>query len=82
MRKIAAALLTLLPLAAAAAATAPYDETVEKRLQPQIESLLGQLVKEGRNLSLDGVPVHIGGRSRCSIVITTNSRGTSARLAG
>ena len=58
MRKTAAALLAWFPFAAAA--ITPYDETVEKKLQPQIETLLGQLVKEGRNLSLDGMPVFNG----------------------
>ena len=58
MRKFAAALLAFVPLAAAA--IPPYDETVEQKLQPQIETLLGQLVKEGRSLSLDGIPVFNG----------------------
>ena len=59
MRMFAAALLGLVPLVAAAAIP-PYDETVEHKLQPQIETLLGQLVKEGRSLSIDGMPVFNG----------------------
>jgi hypothetical protein len=58
-RLFVAALLTLAPLAANAAIP-PYDETVEHKLQPQIETLLGQLVKEGRTLSIDGMPVFNG----------------------
>ena len=59
MRMLAAALFGLAPLVAAAAIP-PYDETIETRLQPQIETLLGQLVKEGRSLSMDGMPVFNG----------------------
>jgi len=59
MRKIAAALLGLAPLMAAAAIP-PYDETIEHKLQPQIETLLGQLTKDGRNLQIDGMPVFNG----------------------
>ena len=59
MRKFAA-LLLLAPLAATAASITPYDETVQQKLQPQIETLLGQLVKEGRNLQIDGMPVFNG----------------------
>lgn len=59
MRKIAAALIGLVPFLAGAAIP-PYDETVERKLQPQIETLLGQLVKEGRSLQIDGMPVFNG----------------------
>jgi hypothetical protein len=51
-------------LAAAAAAAsepaAPYNQTVSGRIQPQSRELLVLLAKEGRGLSLDGVPVFNG----------------------
>jgi len=59
MRKLAAVLFGLFPLLAAAAIP-PFDETVEMKLQPQIETLLGRLVKEGRGLQIDGIPVFNG----------------------
>jgi hypothetical protein len=51
-------------LAAAAVAAigpaAPYNQTVSGRIQPQSRELLVRLAKEGRELSLDGVPVFNG----------------------
>ena len=51
-------------LAAAAEAAieppAPYNQTVSGRIQPQSRELLVRLAKEGRELSLDGVPVFNG----------------------
>ncbi|MFL6602197.1 MAG: hypothetical protein ACJ8R9_12800 [Steroidobacteraceae bacterium] len=51
-------------LAAAAAAAgepaAPYNQTVSGRIQPQSRELLVLLAKQGRELSLDGVPVFNG----------------------
>src|SRR2546421_11907997 len=51
-------------LAAAAAAAmkpaAPYNQTVNGRIQPQSRELLVQLAGQGRQLSLDGVPVFNG----------------------
>jgi hypothetical protein len=37
-----------------------YDVTVHDRIQPQTEQLLLKLVKDGRNLELDGTPVFNG----------------------
>jgi hypothetical protein len=53
---------TVLAAAAAAAieAAAPYNQTVSGRIQPQSRELLVRLAKEGRELSLDGVPVFNG----------------------
>ena len=45
---------------ASAAGPAPFNQTVESRIQPQAERLLGRLVKEGRALAIDGVPVFNG----------------------
>ena len=45
---------------AAASATPPYNETVQSKLQPQIETLLIGLVKDGRALTMDGIPVFNG----------------------
>ena len=56
--KTAALLTGLLP--ALGWAAPGYNETVETRLQPQIETLLQELVKQGRGLSLDGTPVFNG----------------------
>ena len=39
---------------------APFNRTVESRIQPQAERWLGRLVKEGRALAIDGVPVFNG----------------------
>ncbi|MDB6160271.1 MAG: hypothetical protein JWO04_3977 [Gammaproteobacteria bacterium] len=51
-------------LAAAAGAAIepaiPYNQTVSGRIQPQSRELLVRLAKEGRELSLDGVPVFNG----------------------
>lgn len=46
--------------AAAGEAAAPYNQTVSGRIQPQSRELLVRLAKEGRQLSLDGVPVFNG----------------------
>lgn len=46
--------------AAAAGEPAPFNRTVESRIQPQAEQLLGRLVKEGRGMSIDSVPVFNG----------------------
>jgi hypothetical protein len=53
---------TVLAAAAAAAieAAAPYNQTVSGRIQPQSRELLVRLAKEGRELSVDGVPVFNG----------------------
>ena len=45
---------------AASEAAAPYNQTVSGRIQPQSRELLVRLAKEGRQLSLDGVPVFNG----------------------
>ena len=47
-------------LGASAAEPAPFNQTVEGRIQPQAERLLGRLVKDGRALAIDGVPVFNG----------------------
>jgi len=53
---------TVLAAAAVAAVgpTAPYNQIVNDRIQPQSRELLVRLAKEGRELSLDGVPVFNG----------------------
>ena len=38
----------------------PFNEVVEDRIQPQLERLLQQLVKEGRSMKIDGTPVFNG----------------------
>src|SRR5258706_5382424 len=45
---------------AAATATPPYNETVQSKLQPQLEALLIGLVRDGRSLTIDGIPVFNG----------------------
>jgi hypothetical protein len=45
---------------AAGTATLPYNDTVQTKLQPQIEALLIGLVRDGRSLTLDGIPVFNG----------------------
>jgi hypothetical protein len=45
---------------AAIEAAAPYNQTVSGRIQPQSRELLVRLATEGRELSLDGVPVFNG----------------------
>jgi len=64
-RLFAAAVLVAafcLPSLAEAAATAilPYNETVQSKLQPQLEALLIGLVRDGRSLTIDGIPVFNG----------------------
>src|SRR5712671_3677828 len=55
------AALGLTPLAeAAGTATLPYNVTVQSKLQPQLEALLVGLVRDGRSLTLDGIPVFNG----------------------
>src|SRR6267154_1411931 len=44
----------------AAGATPPYDETVRTKLQPQLETLLIGLVRDGRSLTMDVSPVFKG----------------------
>ena len=45
----------------AGAADAPsFNEVVEGRIQPQLERLVQQLVKEGRTMQIDGTPVFNG----------------------
>jgi hypothetical protein len=46
--------------AGAATAVPPYNDTVQTKIQPQSATLLRGLVKEGRALSIDGVPVFNG----------------------
>jgi hypothetical protein len=54
--------ITLLPALAAAAMTQirPYNQTVTGRILPMSRELLVRLAKEGRALTLDGVPVFNG----------------------
>lgn len=54
--------ITLVPTPAAAAITAipPYNQTVTGRILPMSRELLVRLAKEGRALTLDGVPVFNG----------------------
>lgn len=56
--KSTAILAGLLPALAGAAPSC--NETVETKLQPQTEALLENLVKDGRKLAIDGVPVFNG----------------------
>ncbi len=53
---------TLLALGsmAHAAAVPPFNEVVEHRIQPQLERLLMQLVKDGRAMRIDDTPVFNG----------------------
>lgn len=69
MRCFALALLAI-PLLGAAPATpaarvytdvAPMDETVERRIVPQVDALLDQLLSERRNMTLGGVRVFESG---------------------
>ena len=46
--------------AAAPPGSASYNQIVQQTLQPQAEELLKKLVKEGRNLTLEGVPIFDG----------------------
>ena len=59
MKKLVAIVLAL-PLLAQAEEVPPFHQTVEQRLQPQIEALLAGLVKDGRALTMDGVQVFNG----------------------
>jgi hypothetical protein len=47
--------------AVAAEAIAPYNTTVQTKIQPLVEQLLSRLVTDGRGLKLDGVAVFGGG---------------------
>src|SRR6201996_8470764 len=47
-------------VAAAPAHTPPYNETVAGHILPMSRELLVRLAKEGRSLTLDGVPVFSG----------------------
>jgi len=62
VRRIAALAAALSATAAVAATepTAPYNQIVTGRILPQSRELLVRLAKEGRGLSLDGVPVFNG----------------------
>lgn len=57
---LAAVLAAVLALPGEAADIRPYDETLQTKLQPQVEKLLIGLVKDGRSLVIDGVPVFNG----------------------
>ena len=53
--------LALVPVAGAGEAPLPsFNEVVEGRIQPQLERLVLQLVKEGRAMRIDGTPVFNG----------------------
>jgi hypothetical protein len=56
---LAAFCLPVLP-DAAGAATPAYNETVQSKLQPQLEALLLGLIRDGRSLTMDGIPVFNG----------------------
>ncbi|HEY3653582.1 MAG TPA: hypothetical protein VGL34_01235 [Steroidobacteraceae bacterium] len=53
-------LTSLAEAAGTAAFPLPYNETVQTKLQPQIEALLIGLVRDGRSLTIDGIPVFNG----------------------
>ena len=55
-----AAVAMLMAGGAHAAAVRPYNQTVQTVIQPQAERLLVELARQGRSLSLDGVPVFNG----------------------
>src|SRR5206468_1051864 len=58
---IAAAVAALSATAASAQApAAPFNQTVNRQIQPQAERLLLGLIRSGRSLSMDGVAVFNG----------------------
>jgi hypothetical protein len=52
--------LAAAPAMAQVAAPRPYNQTVERVIQPQAERLLVELSRQGRALAMDGVPVFNG----------------------
>jgi hypothetical protein len=52
--------LAIASVTSASVATPSFNEVVVGRIQPQLERLLLQLVKEGRSMRIDGTPVFNG----------------------
>lgn len=57
---IVLAALCAAPVAVKAETVAPYDQTVETRIRPQVADLLDRLARDGRRTTIDGVPVFNG----------------------